>query len=89
MRSAFGTSARDQLFAPGTEKSLRLLERSIGAAIRDFEPRVDVTNLRAEADPADPTHINVDIEYVIRATYVRGSLVFPFYVDGLASEGIA
>lgn len=87
MRAGFGTTARQQLFSPGSEKGLRLLERSVADAIRDFEPRVEVLNLRAEADPRDATHVNVEIEYLIRSTYVRGSLVFPFYIEGLGPGG--
>ncbi|UZK70309.1 GPW/gp25 family protein [Sphingomonas sp. S1-29] len=82
MRAGFGTDAREQIFAPGSETALRLLERSIGNAIRDHEPRVTVLNLRAEADPRDPTHVLVEIDYEIRATYVRGNLVFPLYLSG-------
>lgn len=82
MRAGFGTDAREQLFAPGSEKALRLVESSVGAAIRDHEPRIEILNLAAEADPRDPTHILVQIDYEIRATYVRGNLVFPFYLAG-------
>jgi uncharacterized protein len=89
MRSDFGTSAREQIFSAGSEKGLRLLERSVATALRDWEPRIDVLNLRAEADPRDETHVNVEIDYQIRATYVRGNLVFPFYVDGFGPEEAA
>lgn len=82
MRAGFGTAAREQLFAPGSEKILRLVEDSVGAAIRDHEPRIEILNLTAEADPRDPTHILVQIDYEVRATYVRGNLVFPFYLAG-------
>lgn len=86
MRAGFGTDAREQLFAPGSEKVLRLLERSVAAALRDHEPRIEVLNLRAEADPRDQTHVLVTIDYEIRATYVRGNLVFPFYLTGGGTE---
>lgn len=86
MRGDFGTSARQQLFSPGSEKGLRLLERSIAAALRDHEPRIDVLNLRAEADLRDRTHVSIEIDYQVRASYVRGNLVFPFYLDGLGPE---
>jgi phage baseplate assembly protein W len=82
MRADFGTDAREQLFAPGSEKVLRLLEKSVAEAIRDHEPRVEILNLSAEADPRDQTHIHVLIDYEVRATYVRGNLVFPFYLAG-------
>jgi phage baseplate assembly protein W len=82
MRADFGTRAREHLFAPGSEKVLRLLESEVAAAIRDHEPRVEILRLSAEADPRDQTHILVQIDYEVRATYVRGNLVFPFYLTG-------
>ena len=87
MRNYYGTSARDQIFTPGSEKGLRLLERSVSSAIRDFEPRIGVLNLRAETDPRNTAFVNVEIEYMIRSTYVRGALVFPFYIEGFEPEG--
>ena len=85
MRGDFGTSARAQIFSPGSEEGLRLLENSVAAALRDHEPRIEVLNLRAELDPRDQTQVNLEIDYQIRASYVRGNLVFPFYVDGYGS----
>ena len=86
MRAGFGTTAREQLFSPGSEKALRLLERSISDAIRDHEQRIEVLNVRAESDPRDRTHVTVRVDYQVRATYVRGNLVFPFYVGSGVPE---
>ena len=87
MRPDFGTSARELLFAPGSERTLRLLEQSMRAAIRDFEPRVEVENIAAAPDQRDRSCVLVEIAYRIRATYVRGNLVFPFYIDGASASG--
>lgn len=88
MRSAFGSKLREMVFQPGSEQSLRLLETSVAEAVRDWEPRVDVLSISAEADPNTPSHVIIDLNYLIRATYVRGNLVFPFYVGG-TGESIA
>jgi Bacteriophage baseplate protein W len=93
MRPTFGTEAPRLVFAPGSEQYLRLLEQSIRAAIRDFEPRVDVIDVRAEpgaADPARPadagsagrgeTRVTVSIAYTLRRSNSRFNLVFPFYL---------
>jgi phage baseplate assembly protein W len=63
------------------------LEQSVAAALRDHEPRIEVLNLRAETDPRDRSVVHVEIDYQTRATYVRGNLVFPFYLDGLDAVG--
>ena len=51
MRPDFGSPLREQLFAPGSERSLRLLEQGVRAAIRDHEPRIEVDNIAATPDP--------------------------------------
>jgi phage baseplate assembly protein W len=93
MRPTFGTEAPRLVFAPGSEQYLRLLEQSIRAAVRDFEPRVDLIEVRAEPGVADvapapdagsagrgETRIIVSIAYKIRRSNSRFNLVFPFYV---------
>jgi Bacteriophage baseplate protein W len=93
MRPPFGTEAPQLVFAPGSEQYLRLLEQSIQAAVRDFEPRVDLIEVRAEPDVLDPgttpdassagraeARITVSISYKIRRSNSRFNLVFPFYL---------
>jgi phage baseplate assembly protein W len=89
MRPDFGSSLREQLFAPGSERSLRLLEQSVRVAIRDHEARIEVDNIAASTDPRDQTYVLIEIAYRIRATYVRGNLVFPFYMSGVPGLGAA
>ena len=88
MRSGFGSKIREMLFAAGSEQNLRLLETSVAEAIRDWEPRIDVLSISAEPNASAPSYVVLDIGYRIRATSVRGNLVFPFYVEG-AGEAVA
>lgn len=80
MRPDFGCKAGRLVFAPGSVQMLGQLETTVREAIRDHEPRVDLESVRAEADPRDPTHVEVVIRYTVRATNTRGNLVFPFYL---------
>lgn len=80
MRSEFGSRAPELVFAPGSTRHLRLLEETVRDAVRDFEPRVTLDDVQAEADPADETHVTVLVDYVVRRTNTRQNLVFPFYV---------
>jgi phage baseplate assembly protein W len=93
MRPTFGTEAPQLVFAPGSDQYLRLLEQSIQAAVRDFEPRVDLLDVQAETDAADPAlrpdagsagragaRVTVSISYQVRRTNSRFNLVFPFYL---------
>ena len=82
MRREFGCKAGDLVFTPGSEQGLRLLETSVSDAVRDFEPRVDLLSVDATADLSQPYRVTVEVSYEIRATYVRGTLVFPLYLEG-------
>jgi uncharacterized protein len=83
MRPDLGTRAPQLVFAPGSVQNLALLEGSIRDAIRDFEPRVDVLEVRAEADPADETRVTVSVTYRVRRSNTKANLVFPFYLGVL------
>ena len=48
MRIDFGTRAQEMVFAPGGEAQLRLLEMTVREAVRDWEPRVELLDVRAE-----------------------------------------
>lgn len=80
MRADLGTEAERMVFAPGSERYLRLLETTVQEAVRDWESRVDLIDVRAEVDAGDATRVLVSIAYRVRQTNTRHSLVFPFYV---------
>lgn len=80
MRSDFGTQAPRLVFSPGSVQYLRLLENTVREAVRDWEPRVDLTQIIAEADPLEEFKITVSISYTVRRTNTRNNLVFPFYL---------
>jgi phage baseplate assembly protein W len=86
MRPRFGTNAPRMVFAPGSVQGLRLLETSIRDAVRDWEPRVDLLSVTAEAQPCDESHVVVSVAYRVRRSNTRLSLVFPFYLKGVAIE---
>jgi len=80
MRGDFGSKAPALVFAPGSVQYLRLLETTIRDAVRDWEPRVELDDVRAEMDLTDETCVTVSIDYRVRATNTRTNLVFPFYL---------
>lgn len=81
MRSDFGSKAPGLVFAPGSLQYLGLLETTVREAVRDWEPRVDLEEVRAEPDVDDETRITVHIGYRVRRTNTRSNLVFPFYLS--------
>lgn len=61
-------------------QNLRDLENSIAEAVRTHEPRVELDEVRAEADPADESRVTVSVVYRVRRSNTKANLVFPFYV---------
>jgi hypothetical protein len=80
MRADFGCKAQRLVFAPGSQQYLGLLETTIREAIRDWEPRVDLDEVQAEADPRAENRVTVSISYRVRQTNTSNNLVFPFYL---------
>jgi len=80
MRPDFGCEAPRLVFAPGSQQFLSLLETTVRDAIVNWEPRIDVQDVLAEADPTDPAHVTVSLDYTVRQTNTRKNLVYPFYL---------
>ena len=80
MRSDFGTKAPRLVFSPGSTQYLRLLENTIREAVVNWEPRIDLTDVTAEADPTDTYRVTVSISYTVRQTNTSTNLVFPYYL---------
>jgi uncharacterized protein len=80
MRADFGTQAPRLVFSPGSTQYLNLLETTINEAVVNWEPRVDLTSVVAEADPINPYQVTVSISYTVRQTNTSTNLVFPFYL---------
>jgi phage baseplate assembly protein W len=80
MRADFGCKAPRLVFDPGSVQYLRLLETTVREAVRDWEPRVELEDVRAEVDPNEETRVIVSIGYRVRQSNTRNNLVFPFYL---------
>jgi len=86
MRPDFGCAAPRLLFAPASLHFLAALETTVREAVRDFEPRIDLETVRAEADAVEENRITVAIAYRVRRTNSRFNLVFPYYLDTAAGS---
>ena len=80
MRPEFGCRVPRLVFAPGSDRNLRLLEESVRDAVRAGEPRVELLGVTAEPDPAEAERVEVAVAYRVRATNTPFNLVFPFYL---------
>lgn len=81
MRADFGCSLDRFVFDSTDPTTLRQLEFTIEEAIRNWEPRVEDTEIHAVPDRQDSGKLLLNIEYKVRATNNLFNLVFPFYLE--------
>lgn len=80
MRPEFGCPLMEFLFDPVDATTCGRIARAVESSVDRWEPRVTVDHVDVDIDPLSNDRVLIDIHYVIRDTYDRRSLVFPFYV---------
>jgi Bacteriophage baseplate protein W len=81
MRPDFGCDLNKLLFAPnnGTTRALAAFE--VTEALKAWEPRIDVLEVKAQAGGDDGEQLLITIGYRVRSTDNRFNLVYPFYLN--------
>lgn len=80
MRPAFGCRLQELLFQPNDGQTAAMAEQYVEDALGMWEPRIIVQSVTAVADEDIPGRLNILIEYELKATNDRRSLVHPFYI---------
>ncbi|NLF04526.1 MAG: GPW/gp25 family protein [Actinomycetales bacterium] len=80
MRPQFGCRIWDLLFEPVTANLVGLIREAVRDALAQWEPRIEVEDVRPVPDDDDPGLVRIEIDYRVRATNDRRNLVYPFYV---------
>jgi hypothetical protein len=79
MRPAFGCPLRDYVFRSADVSTSAELAFVVRAAVIQWEPRVDVIDVRVAPDPIERNRLDLEVVYQIKHTNDRRNLVFPFY----------
>jgi hypothetical protein len=79
MRPEFGCRIHELVFAPNDATTEGLAIYYVEEALAMWEPRIEVLNVTAAPDASAPERLLIEIEYEIKTTYDRRTLVFPFY----------
>jgi phage baseplate assembly protein W len=79
MRPEFGCHIHELMFAPNNGATASLAARYVEEALGMWEPRIRVRDVNASIDPSDASRLLIDVQYEVKATNDRRSLVFPFY----------
>lgn len=81
MLPAYGCDIWRLVFRAINTTLIGQVEQMIAKAILNWEPRVTVLDLVASVRPGAVGVLDVEIDYVIRATNSRSNLVYPFYLE--------
>ena len=80
MRPEFGCDLYDLVFMPNNSDTAARVKRAVRRALGMWEPRITVRDVVVQADADDPARLLIDIQFEIKATHDRRSLVYPFYL---------
>ncbi|MEZ5295882.1 MAG: GPW/gp25 family protein [Ilumatobacteraceae bacterium] len=79
MRPAFGCRIHEHVFASADATTAGLIAHEVRSSLKQWEPRIDVTDVEVGFDDERPSIVYIDISYRIRSTNDPRNLVFPFY----------
>lgn len=79
MRPAFGCRIHEHVFASADATTAGLIAHEVRISLKQWEPRIDVTEVDVGFDDDRPSIVYIDIAYRIKSTNDARNLVFPFY----------
>jgi phage baseplate assembly protein W len=83
MRPEFGCGIHDLVFQANTAALRGVVAQQVRDGLMQWEPRIDVLDVRVETDPLDPigSRLLIYVDYRLRSNNAFYNLVYPFYVD--------
>jgi uncharacterized protein len=81
MRPDFGCGIHELVFAPNDAATRGMAEHHVSEALRLWEPRIEVLQVKARAAGAQDEELRISIDYRVRTTDSRFNLVYPFYLE--------
>ena len=86
MRPEYGCRLHRLIFAPNDDTTAGLAIHFVREAIRRWEPRVDILDLDAGADPDTPWLLLITLDYRVRKSLATGTLTLSVALDLNESE---
>jgi phage baseplate assembly protein W len=81
MRPDFGCGIHDMVFGVNNAATASAVAGAVREALAVWEPRIDVLDVYAAADPSRPNLLVIEVNYQVRSTNSRFNLVYPFYLE--------
>jgi Bacteriophage baseplate protein W len=80
MLPEFGCGIQDLVFRPAQEVC-EVAGTLVRQSLVTFEPRIDVIDVEATFDPAEPNLVLIRVTYSIRSSNAVNNLVYPFSLN--------
>lgn len=80
MRPEFGCAIHDHVFDGVDGRTASRIAFSVREALRRWEPRIDVLDVRVARHPVEPDALLLDVRYTTSDTNDPRNLVYPFYL---------
>jgi phage baseplate assembly protein W len=80
MRPDFGCRIHELIFDPNDLTTAATAERYVREALGQWEPRINVTAVKALPSEEHMGVLMIQVNYKLKATQDSRSLVFPFYL---------
>jgi hypothetical protein len=81
MRPDFGAGLNRFVFEPVNTTTMALVQTRVYEALVDWEPRIEVLNVKVTTDVNEKNLLLIDTSYRIRSTNTLHNLVYPFYLQ--------
>jgi hypothetical protein len=81
MRPDFGAGLNAFVFEPLNTTTMHLLKTRVEEALIDWEPRIDVTEVKVSTEAGERNKLLLEVAYRVRATNALHNLVYPFYLQ--------
>ncbi|MCP4119847.1 MAG: GPW/gp25 family protein [Desulfobacteraceae bacterium] len=81
MRPDFGCDIHELVFAPNDAATRGLAQHHVSEALRVWEPRIEVLDVKVRSGGVQGETLHIGIEYRVRTTDNRFNLVYPFYLQ--------
>jgi len=80
MRPTFGCRLHELVFAPNNSHTAAQARRYVEEALGMWEPRIQVHSVNVRPDPDAHSRLLIEVEYEVKSSHDRRSLVYPFYL---------
>ena len=82
MRPDFGCRVHELLFEPRDAATAAHIQKYVNIALQRWEPRIQVLGVNVLTDETVDGAIYVEINYFIKDSHDRRSIVYPFFLVG-------